>query len=69
MQIFPACMHMRSQLKPPVLRITPNMSSQFFNCPVLWKSKLQTETALLTMEAYIVDLAHNYREFFRYEYG
>ncbi len=25
------------------------------NCPVMWQSKLQTETALSTMEAEIVD--------------
>jgi hypothetical protein len=32
------------------------------NCPVLWQSKLQTETALLTMEAEIVAMAHCARE-------
>jgi hypothetical protein len=34
------------------------------NCPVLWQSKLQTETALWTMEAKIVALAHSCRELF-----
>jgi len=34
------------------------------NCPVLWQSKLQTETALSTMEAEIVALAHSCRELF-----
>ncbi len=33
-------------------------------CPVVWQSKLQTETALLTMEAKIVALAHSARELF-----
>ena len=28
------------------------------NCPVLWQSKLQTETALSTMEAKVIALAH-----------
>ena len=32
------------------------------NCPVLWQSKLQTETALSTMEAEIVAMAHCARE-------
>lgn len=30
----------------------------------MWQSKLQTKTALSTMEADIVTLAHNYRELF-----
>ena len=34
------------------------------NCPVLWQSKLQTETALSTMEAEIVALVHSCRELF-----
>ena len=34
------------------------------NCPVLWMSKLQTETALSTMEAEIIALAHSCRELF-----
>jgi len=34
------------------------------NCPVLWQSKLQTETALSTMEAEIVALAHSCHELF-----
>ena len=34
------------------------------NCPVLWMSKLQTETALSTMEAEIIALAHCCRELF-----
>ena len=34
------------------------------NCPVLWVSKLQTKTALSTMEVEIVALAHSYRELF-----
>ncbi|KAL7537222.1 hypothetical protein ACHAXR_009343 [Thalassiosira sp. AJA248-18] len=33
-------------------------------CPVLWVSKLQTETALSTMEAEIIALAHSCRELF-----
>ncbi len=33
------------------------------NCP-LWQSKLQTETALSTMEAEVVALAHSCRELF-----
>jgi hypothetical protein len=28
------------------------------NCPVMWQSKLQTETALSTMEAEIVAISH-----------
>ena len=32
------------------------------NCPVLWQSKLQTETALSTMEAEVVALSHCARE-------
>ena len=32
------------------------------NCPVLWQSKLQTETALSTMEAEVVAIAHCARE-------
>ena len=34
------------------------------NCPVLWISKLQQETALSTMEAEIIALAHSCRELF-----
>lgn len=34
------------------------------DCPVLWQSKLQTETALSTMEAEIVAMAHSCRELF-----
>jgi hypothetical protein len=34
------------------------------NCPVLWQSKLQTETAMSTMEAEIVALAHHCSELF-----
>ena len=34
------------------------------DCPVLWQSKLQSETALSTMEAEIVALAHSCRELF-----
>ena len=34
------------------------------NCPVLWSSKLQTETALSTMEAEINALAHSCKELF-----
>jgi hypothetical protein len=32
------------------------------DCPVLWQSKLQTETALSTMEAEIIALAHSCKE-------
>ncbi len=34
------------------------------DCPVMWMSKLQTETACLTMEAKIVALAHSCKELF-----
>ncbi len=34
------------------------------NCLIMWQSKLQFETTLLTMEANIVSLAHSYCEFF-----
>ena len=34
------------------------------DCPVLWQSKLQSETALSTMEAEIIALAHSCRELF-----
>ena len=34
----------------------------FANCPVLWVSKLQTETALSTMEEEIISLSHSCRE-------
>jgi hypothetical protein len=34
------------------------------DCPVHWQSKLQTETALSTMEAEIIALAHSCRELF-----
>ena len=34
------------------------------DCPVLWQSKLQTETALSTMEAEIVAMAHSCKELF-----
>lgn len=33
----------------------------FAGCPVVWQSKLQTETALSTMEAEIVALSHSCR--------
>ena len=36
----------------------------FADCPVFWQSKLQTETALSTMEAEIIALAHSCRELF-----
>ena len=34
------------------------------DCPVFWQSKLQSETALSTIEAEIVALAHSCRELF-----
>ncbi len=34
------------------------------NCPIMWQSKLQSETALSTMEAEIVALAHSCCELF-----
>ncbi len=34
------------------------------NCPIMWQSKLQSETALSTMEAEIVALAHSCRKLF-----
>ncbi len=34
------------------------------NCPIMWQSKLQSETALSTMEAEIVALAHSCHELF-----
>ena len=34
------------------------------DCPIHWQSKLQTETALSTMEAEIIALAHSCRELF-----
>ncbi len=34
------------------------------NCPIMWQSKLQTETALSTMEVEIVALAHSCCELF-----
>ena len=40
------------------------MDVQVANCPVLWMSKLQTETALSTMEAEIIALAHCCQELF-----
>ncbi len=33
-------------------------------CPIMWQSKLQSETALSTMEVEIVALAHSYHELF-----
>ena len=36
----------------------------FADCPVLWISKLQTVTAIYTMEAEIISLAHFCREMF-----
>ena len=38
--------------------------SSFAECPVFWQSKLQTETALSTMEAEIIALAACCRELF-----
>ncbi len=34
------------------------------NCPIMWQSKLQSETALSTMEAEIVALAHSCSKLF-----
>ena len=36
----------------------------FVICPVLWVSKLQTETSLSTIEAEIIAMAHYFRYFF-----
>ena len=36
----------------------------FEKIPVIWKSKLQTETTLSTMEAEAIAMAHSRREFF-----
>ena len=36
----------------------------FYDCPVFWISKLQTETALSTTEEKIISLAHCCRELF-----
>ena len=34
------------------------------DCPDIWQSKLQTKNVLSTMEAEIIELAHNCRELF-----
>ena len=49
---------------PSCVKSRTGYTITFANCPVIWQSKLQTETALSTMEAEIVALAHSCREMF-----
>lgn len=49
---------------PACIKIQTGYVIRFAGCPVLWQSKLQTETALSTMEAKIVALAHSCKEMF-----
>ena len=51
-------------LDPVCVRSRTGFVINVANCPVLWISKLQTETALSTMEADINTLAHSCRELF-----
>ena len=46
------------------LRQSPRAFCTFADCPVFWQSKLQTETALSTMEAEIIALSACCRELF-----
>ena len=49
---------------PSSVKIRTGYVINVADCPVLYHSKLQTETALSTMEAEIVALAHCCRELF-----
>ncbi len=49
---------------PVCTKIRTGFGINVANCPVLWVSKLQTETALSTMEAEINSLAHSSKELF-----
>ena len=46
---------------PVFVKSRTNYIIKFSYCPVLWQSKLHTETALSTMEAECFALAHNCR--------
>ena len=48
------CMVMMNIQILPAPRVGLDLSSIFADCPVFWQSKLQTETALSTMEAEII---------------
>ena len=49
---------------PEVVKSRTGFLMNVCECPVVWVSKLQTETALSTMEAEIIALAHCCRELF-----
>ncbi len=58
------CMVMRNIQILPAQRVGLDLSSIFADCPVFWQSKLQTETALSTVEAKIIALSACCRELF-----
>ncbi len=58
------CMVMRNIQNLPAPIVGLDLSSIFADCPVFWQSKLQTETALSTMEAKIIALSACCRELF-----
>ena len=58
------CMVMMNIQILPAPRVGLDLSSIFADCPVFWQSKLQTETALSTMEAKIIALSACCRELF-----
>ena len=49
---------------PACVNIRTGFVINFVDCPVYWVYKLQTETALSTMESEINALAHSCRELF-----
>ena len=64
MQILLVCMVMRNIQILPAPRVGLDLSTFFADFPVFWQSKLQTETALSTMEAKIIALSACCRELF-----
>ncbi len=65
-QILLVCMVMRNIqiLLAPRVGLDSSSLLHFADCPVFWQSKLQTETALLTIEAEIIALSACCRELF-----
>ena len=51
---------------PPLVKSRTGYVINVADCPVLWQSKLQTETALSTMEAEVVPMSHCARELLVY---
>ena len=59
---FPGMYGHKKRNNPTCVKTRTGYVITVADCPVLWQSKLQSETALSTMEAEVIALAHSCRE-------